>query len=80
MLPHKTNKTALTSSKWLSTFITDKQSNHNFFKRLLENLRNAEMPANSMERFYDNPSKQDYHKIMQELNVEITFFKLTEKI
>ena len=40
---HKTNETALKQSKWLSTFIIDTQPYTNYYKRLTEDLRQAEV-------------------------------------
>ena len=58
---HKTHEMALTWSKWLSALVTDTQPPNNLLKRLSEDMRKAEIAANSREQFYDYPSKQDYH-------------------
>ena len=69
---HKAHEISLTRSKWLSTFVIDTKPYDNFLDILSQDLRNAQIAANSIQNFYDFPSKQDYHKIIKGLNSEIS--------
>ena len=69
---HKAHEISLTRSKWLSTFVIDTKPYDNFLDILSQDLRNAQIAANSIQNFYDFTSKQDYHKIIKGLNSEIS--------
>ena len=71
---HKINEIAFTQSKCLSKFVIETQPYDNLLKRLSEDLSKNEIAANSMEKFYDYTSKQDYHKIIKGVNDEINTF------
>ena len=69
---HKINEISLTRSKWLSTFVIDTKPYDNFLDILSQDLRKAQIAANSIQIFYDFPSKEDYHKIIKGLSSEIS--------
>ena len=69
---HKGNEMAPNRPHWLSTFIIDLKPYENFLNKLSEDLGKARITANTIEQFYDFPSKQDYGRIITGLKGKIT--------
>ena len=61
---HKPNETALTKSKWLSTFVIDLKPYENFLSKLSDDLRKAGIAVYTVDQLYESSSKQDFKSVI----------------
>ena len=68
---HMINEITLMRSKWLTTFVIDLKPYKNFLTKLSNNLDKARTAADTIDQFYEAPSKQDFRSVIAGLRTEI---------